>query len=627
MSLVLKCLYLTAILFAPTRTAFSATYYVDFDGGKDSAVGASPDQAWKHSPGDPGAKDKAAEIRLQPGDKVIFKGGVVYRGSIVAQQSGVEGKPIVYDGNSGAFGTGRAIVDGSEPLTGWKKCASAEECRGNPNWKNIYWTWLPAPVSPFSSNMYQGDKICWLAQDPNPRDPFYQDRPDGHRKITQSTASTITDPQVFAQPEANAWDGAWLVVYANPNYPYFVKVTGYDPAAHQVVHSGNLTRPTSYAVLNSLRCLDAAGEYVLLDEQGRQRVFLWPHAAEDLLKTGASVSRLGTGFLVAGQRHVVIQGFAIQNFAAREQLAMGVQVTKSEFIAVRDNDVRFGNHARTGGVAHGAGIAVSDGQDVLVEDNRVCDNRRCCGILVHPGRRCIVRGNLVRKSGYVGIWLMRNTQTQVVGNTVTDNHGVHSNAISVYTDCSDILIAGNRVSHADRPLTLQDSNNVFVIGNSLVSDTTLAVGLWGGRPQRDLLFLNNLILGPEDQGIYAVNKVVTNCTFENNIIASFFGEAAIDGKANKFRNNVYLHPRQGLFSASEKKAADVKDLFIDPQKEDYHLKPGSSAVDAGAGPGGLYPKNAFPGYDFEKDLDGRPRKQGAALDIGPYESGPGAGGK
>ena len=430
--------------------------------------------------------------------------------------------------------------------------------------------------------MYQGEKMCWLAQDPNPRDPFYQDRPDGHRKIVQATANTITDPQFFTQPEADAWDGAWLIVYADPNYAYFVKVTAYDPAAHRVTHSGNLTNPTSYAVLNSLRCLDTAGEYVLRDEGGRPRVYLWPHSAEELLKTGASVSRLGTGFVVAGRSHVVIQGFTIQKFCADEQTAMGVQVAKSRFITVRDNDVRFGNHGRTGGVEHGAGIGVYDGQDVLVENNRVCENRRCCGILVHPARRCIVRGNLVRRTGYVGIWLMRAAQCQVVGNTVTDNHGVHSNAISVYVDSADILIAGNRVSHADRPLTLEDSDNLFVIGNSLVSDTTLAVGLWSGRPQRHLLFLNNLILGPRNQGIYAVNKVVADCTFENNIIASFYGEAAIEAKTNNFGNNIYLDSRQGLFDASEKKVADENDLFVAPANEDYHLKAGSPAVDAGA---------------------------------------------
>ena len=63
---------------------------------------------------------------------------------------------------------------------------------------------------------------------------------------------------------------------------------------------------------------------------------------------------------------------------------MGVQVTKSEFITLRDNDVRFGNHGRTGDVAHGAGIAVADGQDVLVEDNRICENRRCSGVVYSP---------------------------------------------------------------------------------------------------------------------------------------------------------------------------------------------------------------------------------------------------
>ena len=55
---------------------------------------------------------------------------------------------------------------------------------------------------------------------------------------------------------------------------------------------------------------------------------------------------------------------------------------------------------------------------------------------------------------------------------------------------------------------------------------------------------------------------------------------------------------------------------------DYHLKGGSPAVDGGTDAGALYPKAVFPGFDFDKDLDGRPRKQGAAVDIGPYESSP-----
>ena len=92
----------------------AAEYYVDFDGGKDSAAGTSADQAWKHSPGDPAAEGGPKAAKLGPGDTVLFKGSVVYRGTIAIGAGGAEGKPLVFDGNSGRFGQGRAIIDGSQ---------------------------------------------------------------------------------------------------------------------------------------------------------------------------------------------------------------------------------------------------------------------------------------------------------------------------------------------------------------------------------------------------------------------------------------------------------------------------------------------------------------------------------
>jgi hypothetical protein len=166
--LLSSCLLLAAT--APTAGAAvpARTIYVDYDGGSDDKDGLSPEAAMKHCPGDPAAAGKARETVLQPGDMVLFKGGVTYRGSIVVNSSGAEGSPITFDGNSGRFGQGRAVIDGSEIVSGWQPCKSAEEAGGNPNWKNICWAWLSAPVAPFSSNMYQGEKMCWLAQDPNP---------------------------------------------------------------------------------------------------------------------------------------------------------------------------------------------------------------------------------------------------------------------------------------------------------------------------------------------------------------------------------------------------------------------------------------------------------------------------
>ena len=94
---------------APSGT----TYYVDFVGGLDSNTGTSPSAPWKHAPGDPDSTAVPANATLQHGDTVVFKGGVVYEGTVVLEWSGSPGNPLVYDGNSaGTFGSGRAIIDG-----------------------------------------------------------------------------------------------------------------------------------------------------------------------------------------------------------------------------------------------------------------------------------------------------------------------------------------------------------------------------------------------------------------------------------------------------------------------------------------------------------------------------------
>ena len=105
--------------------AEAATYYVDFQGGSDAASGTSPRAALKHCPGDEAAEGTAAGTTLAPGDTVLFKGGVHYRGHLTMRWSGAKGKPITYDGNTaGTFGRGPAIIGGAdneEALTAVKK--------------------------------------------------------------------------------------------------------------------------------------------------------------------------------------------------------------------------------------------------------------------------------------------------------------------------------------------------------------------------------------------------------------------------------------------------------------------------------------------------------------------------
>ena len=92
--------------------ASAATYYVDFEGGSDTADGTSEATAWKRSPGDEYAQATAAGTVLQPGDVVRFKGGVVYTGGFGIYTSGRQGEEIIFDGNhDGTWGQGRAVID------------------------------------------------------------------------------------------------------------------------------------------------------------------------------------------------------------------------------------------------------------------------------------------------------------------------------------------------------------------------------------------------------------------------------------------------------------------------------------------------------------------------------------
>src|SRR5690606_11238015 len=118
--------------------AGATTYYIDFETGDNTNIGSSPEAPWKHAPGDPQATDGPAVTKLQPGDVVQFRGGVVYRGGeITIDRGGSPESPIIYQGTG--WGEGRAILDGADVYEAeWSPCGGPEDCGGNPHWENIY---------------------------------------------------------------------------------------------------------------------------------------------------------------------------------------------------------------------------------------------------------------------------------------------------------------------------------------------------------------------------------------------------------------------------------------------------------------------------------------------------------
>ena len=171
---------IVCLLLVLGRQAVASTYYVDYVGGSDESAGTAADAPFKHCPGDAAATGKAKSVKLRPGDRALFKGGVRYEGTIVIRLSGTRDAPIVYDGGpASGFGRGRAVIDGGVPVVGWQRCASAAEAGGNPNWRKIHKALVPK--SPYGSwrslNLCDERRALPLAQEPNPTDPIFQEDP------------------------------------------------------------------------------------------------------------------------------------------------------------------------------------------------------------------------------------------------------------------------------------------------------------------------------------------------------------------------------------------------------------------------------------------------------------------
>jgi hypothetical protein len=611
-----KALALIAVILL-SSPLWAATYYVDFDKGNDAHSGTSPDLPWKHAPGDNNAADKPRAAALAPGDTVFFKGGVTYRGSIEIPASGKEGKPITYKGNG--WGTDKAVLDLSAPFgETWTRSSSAEELRGNRNFEKIYYTAAPKGYD-FRMGTYENGEFLYPCQDPTPTDPFHYNRIDQLRVLpyknpaVAQTETSLTDTRYFTQSDPAYYEGAYLITWQVPNETAIYKITRFDPATHAIHHPKvseaglYMDRDSYYAIMNHPAALSGPGQYYYDEKTGR--LYVWPRHGANPEKNEYSVTTGGAGITAIDKQHLLIEGFVVQKFVFGIR-ALAYNPGACSDVEIRDNDVR--NLKSNDWYAIQAA-----GADMRVIDNRVTECQRAVGILA-GGKEIIIRGNLVRRTSRQGIWLMGVDHAEVVGNTVLDVNGTHSNGISVYLFSKDILIAGNKVLKTDSAFTYHGNGDKTPKSEGLYIYDNLfdgATNCWGEK-MYDVTIVNNTFVGVANVGRDTFGKQV----FVNNIVHG-------SGAGTVRSHNLYTalswwqdpadkwSLREGEIDWSKNDRAAI---FADMSKGDYHLKAGSPALDAGMNASEYLPKALFPDYDFSKDIEGRPRAQGGKWSIGAY---------
>src|SRR5690625_3855282 len=113
---------------APEQAALSydsisgTRYYVDFVNGNDENTGLTPNEPWKHSPGDDNATGTAAMATLQPGDEIILKGGVICAGIPQRDRAAVDYPAVDYS-------KGRGNLPRHDHAAGFRRSGSAHRHR------------------------------------------------------------------------------------------------------------------------------------------------------------------------------------------------------------------------------------------------------------------------------------------------------------------------------------------------------------------------------------------------------------------------------------------------------------------------------------------------------------------
>lgn len=596
--------------------SLAANFYIDYQAGSDSNTGSSPASAWRHAPGDPNAGGNARRF-LMPGDNVIFKGGVVYRGQIILDDSGTTGNPISFLGNAwpGLENT-KAIIDGSNLLPTWLPCASAAVAGGNPNWRDISAHTLPLGAGAFTPLFENGD-FLWIAQDPAPPDPFFWDNYQSYRIAEYMTSSTLRDPNYFIQSDANYWKGAYVAAYCQPNIVDFEPITAFSPSMRAISYATLRGSPYDasryfYSILNSIHHINEPGRYSI--DEANRLIFLWPRTGLTNVEIGARKF----GINLNGKTNVVIQGIRFQKiWGGKTDYGLGAAIANtgrnSANLLIKNNE--FVNLFSIGN----CGAIHLSGDNVVVEGNVIMNCRGNRGVSV-SGSRVVMRNNTVDKVGYTGLWMQDVTSGTISNNLVTNIFGAHANGISVYSagvvvTTSDIVVACNRVYESNYPFTFAYVKNLLVYNN--IFEGKFGVNCWDGNTGYLRIFNNTMPNGISLDAKPSANPL-TELSLINNIIHEGFG-----GFWAVHEHNLYTalrwnqDPRSGWVWGEAEingSAAGKAPIFVNEEGNDFHLKPSCQAMGAGVN------LSAF----FNTDIDGNPRPPDGAWDLGAYQSQAGA---
>jgi len=307
----------------------------------------------------------------------------------------------------------------------------------------------------------------------------------------------------------------------------------------------------------------------------------------------------------------------------------GIYLYGASASAIISGNQVLSNTAYSSSWGQGGGGIGLDHSDATIQDNLIQDNtcgRAGGGIYSRYGSPRIldneIRANVASRNGG-GIYSRWDNSPLIQANLIISNSagiGWHSGGIIIVSYDGTPTIAANRIfSNAASDgagLGLETGGYFTVTNNFIAHNNNGGIRLW--ELTRYGLIANNTIAlntGPEG-GIYLAYGYITPTIVNNIVVSNTYGiRAHTNASGTLDYNDVWGNTTQDydLPGALEPGPYDIQadPLFVDPARDDYHLRAGSPCIDAGD-PAGVPPAPPT-------DIDGDPRPVGARVDIGADE--------
>lgn len=476
-------------LFLTSPGVIIATdYYISSSGDDLKNNGLSSSTPWKTI-----AKVNSVFSSLKAGDRILFKSGDVFYGTLNITRSGVSGFPITI----GSYGTGgKPVITGFTNLSGW-----INEGGG------IYSISLKCESSP-EILIIDGIQHS-MGRYPNKEYLIYE---------SFTTNVSITDNELLSTPN---WQGAHAVIRKNNWVLDRCLITNHTGSILTYKNLGTAINSTSnygYFIQNDLETLDIFGEWYY----DGAKLFIYtgtlnPESHNIKISTINNLVNNNQGY----------DNIIIENIYFNGANKSAVNLSGADNFNIRYCDIY---HSGENGI-------LATGCIYFKADNNVIHNSNKAGIYCAGGNNATITNNNISNSGIIPGGTNTATQNNGIFITQNDNCLIQYNSINssgsngIYFTGNGIRVKNNFINKSS--LILNDCAGIYTTGKSFTgriiegnivlnsvgntdgtakSLSVYAEGIYLDAPSMDVEIINNTVAFCKRSGIFFHESHDNLCT-------------------------------------------------------------------------------------------------------------------